>query len=798
MQKYNPTKIEKKWQDYWKSHNIYKTKETADKKFYVLDMFPYPSGSGLHVGHPKGYIATDVYARYMMLNGANILHPMGFDSFGLPAENYAIKHKVHPQKAVNENIKTFKNQLKSFGFTYDWDREIITSDPTYYKWTQWIFIQLFKAGLAYESYEPINWCPSCKTGLANEDLEDGKCERCGSKVEKKPLRQWVLKITDYAERLLNDLKLVDWEKSIIDQQINWIGRSEGALIKFPISNFQFSIEVFTTRPDTLFGASYVVLAPEHALIKKLEAKIKNWNQIDQYIKEAKNKSDLERTELQKIKTGVEIKGVKAINPANNEELPVFIADYVLANYATGAVMAVPAHDERDFDFAKKYHLPIKTVISKEKSGKSIVTDLAYTGNGYLINSQKFDGVDSVKAKNLITKFVNGKKTVKYKMRDWVFSRQRYWGEPIPVVHCKKCGVVAVPEKDLPVRLPDISHYEPTGTGESPLANIKEWVKTKCPKCGGVAERETNTMPQWAGSSWYYLRYIDSKNNKNLVDRKKEKYWMSPNGVDLYIGGAEHATRHLLYARFWHKFLFDIKVVSTKEPFHRLQHVGLVLGEDNRKMSKRWGNVINPDEVISQFGADAFRVYEMFMGPFADSIAWSTAGVKGARRFLENVYKFSQLPKNNNSDGSLLQKTINKVDDDIKNLRFNTAISAMMIYINAAIMNKVSINKEEKEKFVAVLSPFAPHVAEEIWSNLGHKLSIFESTWPSIKTVVDKNVKIAVQINGKVRSILETNSKVTEKEIFKLAVKDGAVKKWLQDKKIKKTIYIPGKILSIVL
>ncbi len=683
MEKYNHKEIEQKWRKKWQDENLYKTGEDQEKpKYYILDMFPYPSGAGLHVGHPKGYIATDIFARMKMMQGFNVLHPMGWDAFGLPAENYAIENKIHPRVATEKNIKTFKDQLEKLGFTYDWSREINTTDPEFYKWTQWTFIKMFERGLAYESYEPIIWCPSCQTGLANEDLEGGKCERCGSEVERRPMRQWVLKITDYAERLLNDLaKLPDWEESIKEMQKNWIGRSEGATVKFSIFNFQFSnddknyIEVFTTRPDTLFGATFFVLAPEHPMVQKITTPEQK-EKVEKYIKAAASKSELERTELAKEKTGV-FTGGYVINPVNNEKIPVWIADYVMMGYGTGAIMAVPAHDERDYEFAKKYKIEIKEVVAQEDNEatqKSKVKSQSYNsklkngvevfcGEGINVNSEFLDELKTKDAKVKIIGWLEekgvGERAVNYKLKDWVFSRQRYWGEPIPLVYCEHCkneaeefiksknintnelkragisnfqfpisntkfnfgellnpGWLAAEEDKLPVKLPEVESYEPSGTGESPLVNIKDWVNTTCPKCGGPAKRETNTMPQWAGSCWYYLRYIDPHNDWELVDKEKEKYW-SP--VDFYVGGAEHATRHLIYARFWHKFLYDIGAVNYDEPFTRLQHVGLIMAEDGRKMSKRWGNVINPDEMVEKYGADAMRVYEMFMGPFGQAV-----------------------------------------------------------------------------------------------------------------------------------------------------------------------------------
>ena len=1148
MIKYSPKKIERKWQKYWDEKKINKTDNKSDQpKYYILDMFPYPSGAGLHVGHPKGYIATDVVARMKMMQGYNVLHTMGWDAFGLPAENYAIANKVHPKVATDKNIATFKKQLGKIGFTYDWSREVNTTDPKYYKWTQWTFLQMFKKGLAYESFEPVNWCPVDKTVLANEDLEEGKCERCGSPVERRPMRQWVLRITKYADRMLNDLdKLPKWPEAIKEMQRNWIGRSEGAEIEFPfdidqpnegvfasnnegkmkrmqklfkvaglktilrspkeigIKNFEvvedgktlaenaekkayalakktklpvvaddggffidgaeidpvtvkrnalngkdeksFTIEeiavkmqkfyqkiaaehggqvdaewrnvlclassdgsvsqveivrpviltnkvrgkvdpylplrslyiskatgkyvleqteaeemielqpftdgikeifsprikVFTTRPDTLFGVTYVVLAPENKLVGELKNKIKNWPEVEKYLDGAKKKSDLERTELQKEKTGMKLEGVLVKHPVTGEQIPVWIADYVLASYGTGAVMAVPAHDERDFEFAKKYNLPIKEVVipklidqkNPHVPGKEIVfrdaviavvrnpknnqylclkwkkhpwvtfvmggiekdenaveaaireireetgyqnvrfvkdlgsaqseffaahkgvnriahtrnllfeleneikkeisneesqihelewrddngikkSDMthsemplilsgltgdrkAFTENGILFNSGEFTRLSSEEARKKITeKF--GKKQINYKLRDWVFSRQRYWGEPIPIIHCEKCGVVAVPEKDLPVELPKVKDYEPTGTGESPLANIKKWVNVECPKCGGPAKRETNTMPQWAGSSWYYLRYIDPKNTKALVDKKLEKYW-SP--VDFYVGGAEHATRHLIYARFWHKFLFDIGVVNYEEPFTRLQKVGLIMAEDGRKMSKRWGNVINPDDVILKFGADSLRIYEMFMGPFSQAVAWSTNGIIGARRFLEKVW-FMQEKLVDSFEAekkllNILHQTIKKVSEDIEDMRFNTAIAKMMELANE--MSKAEkISKENFALFVQILAPFAPHFSEELWLILGHKKSIFTEAWPKYDPAlaVSETFILAVQINGKVRDTIEVETKITEAGVKELIMKSEKVQKWLEGREPKKIIYVKGKLVSVV-
>ena len=830
MNNYDHKTIESKWSKKWTDLDLYKTGEDKAKpKYYILDMFPYPSGVGLHVGHPKGYIATDIFARLKMMQGFNVLHPMGWDAFGLPAENFAIKNKVHPRISTEKNIATFKSQLEKLGFSYDWDREINTTDPEFYKWTQWIFLKMFEKGLAYESYEPIIWCPSCQTGLANEDLEDGKCERCGSEVERKPMRQWVLKITDYADRMLNDLeKLPDWDESIKEMQKNWIGRSEGARVKFKVESRKLKgefIEIFTTRPDTLFGATYMVLAPEHELITNYKLQITNYKEVEKYIKNSQKKSDLERTDLAKDKTGVELKGIKAINPVNNEELPVWIADYVLAGYGTGAIMAVPAHDERDYEFAVKFNLPIKKVVSscysEERSDEESQEDRhnhetkrsfanaqddneCFTEEGVSTNSDFLDGLETPEAKKKMIEWLEenklGKKAVNYKLKDWVFSRQRYWGEPIPIIHCDNCGAVPVPEKDLPVELPEVEHYEPSGTGESPLANITEWVNVKCPKCGMDAKRETNTMPQWAGSSWYYLRFIDPHNDKALVDKSKDKYW-SP--VDFYVGGAEHATRHLIYARFWHKFLFDIGVINYEEPFTRLQHVGLIMAEDGRKMSKRWGNVINPDDIVEEYGADAMRVYEMFMGPFSQACAWSTNGLVGARRFLDKIFLLSDRIEHDYQDvkevNNLLHKTIKKVGDDIQEFKFNTAISAMMIFVNK-VSKQEKISKESFEMFLRILAPFAPFLCEELWSGLGNNESVFKEKWPEYDPalIIDETIELVLQVNGKVRDRIQVEADISEEGAKKIALDSEIIKKWTDGKKILKVIYVKGKLVNVVI
>ncbi len=946
---YDPKDIEPKWQKAWEKQGIYATKETADKpKYYVLDMFPYPSGEGLHVGHPKGYIATDVISRMKRMQGFNVLHPMGFDAFGLPAEQYAIKMKTNPAVAVEKNVARYKKQLEILGFDYDWSREVNTTDPKYYKWTQWIFLKLLEKGLAEERYEPINWCPVDKTGLANEDIEDGKCERCGAVVEKRLMKQWVLKITQYADRLLSDLDakkedgtpLLDWPESIKESQRNWIGRSEGAEIDFKLieagsKNEIACATVFTTRADTLFGVTYVVLAPEHSLVAELLEKSSNKKEIEAYISMTKAKTEIDRTDTTKEKTGVELKGVRAINPANNEEVPVWIADYVLADYGTGAVMAVPAHDERDFVFAKKFALPIKHVVApyhiqggkhvpregietltrrtvtvilenkknevliiaepdtttllgggieegemptetalreiKEETGyadvevketildnffakgyrytkgkntftndyiihavlksdtqekseidegrhhikwvpkENVLNEIPHThshyeifklflkphhtGDGLLVNSCSFDGKNSSdEVRKEITKHVGGRWVTKYKLRDWVFSRQRYWGEPIPVVHDENGLVIPLKEEDLPLELPMVEHYEPTDTGESPLANIPEWAEFEVD--GYKFKRETNTMPQWAGSSWYYLRYMDPHNDTTLVDSEKEKYW---NSVDLYVGGAEHATRHLIYARFWHKFLYDIGVVSTLEPFTKLANQGLITASDGRKMSKRWGNVVNPDEMVDTFGADSMRLYEMFMGPFDQAIAWNTNGVVGTRRFIEKVWKLSSKVTHDAPSHPALHRTIKKVSEDIAGMKFNTAISSMMIFVND-LEKAASVSCADMEALLKLLAPFAPHVAEELWEVLGNEGSIHLSSWPTFDTskLEEDEVTIAVQINGKTRETMRVARNLDEQVVVDMAKGSEGLKKWIKEGQIKRVIWVKNRLLNLII
>ena len=940
--RFDHSSIEEKWQSNWRESNLYATTENPDKpKAFILDMFPYPSGEGLHVGHPKGYIATDIYSRFKRMTGHEVLHPMGWDAFGLPAENYAIKNKVHPRVAVEGNIANFKKQLEVLGFDYDWGREINTTDPDFYKWTQWIFIQLFKKGLAYESHEPINWCPGCQTGLANEDLEaDGTCERCDSVVEKRPMRQWVLNIRAYADRMLEDLDELHWPEHIKEAQRNWIGRSKGAEIDFTLSTDD-TVTVFTTRPDTLYGATYLVLAPEHELVLKNRDTITNQTDVEAYIAEALNKKEMDRLDDTKEKTGVKLEGITAINPANGKEIPVYIADYVLASYGTGAIMAVPAHDQRDFEFAQKFDIPITQVVVpcaedsnnppqpefaevmrdtvivhlrnkatgkyalldwhgtlkgigtavmggieegqlpeeaalseiEEETGitnakiirkarfitaakycashkqenrcahshvflaevenlesqntidpaeqaihtlvweteenvlhhltpdhqkqvwELLHADVAITGSGYLMNSEEFNGHDSEDAKEKIVEKVGGRMTNTYKIRDWVFSRQRYWGEPIPIIHCNSCGPVPVPEDQLPVTLPEVENYEPAGDGQSPLSTITDWVNTHCPSCGGEGKRETNTMPQWAGSSWYYLRFMDPNNTQALVSKEHERYWAP---VDVYVGG-DHAVRHLIYARFWHKFLYDIAVVSTKEPFKRLEFLGFILAEDGRKMSKRWGNVINPSDIVKLVGADTMRVYEMFMGPFENTIAWSQDGLAGARRFLERVnglaeHIVDQEPKETTT---VLHKTIKKVSEDIEHFKFNTAVSSMMIFINQA--EKGGLTLTTYDAFLRLLAPFAPHLTEELWRDSGNADSIHLAQFPeyAVELAKDETVTIGVQINGKVRGDVTIAPDASQEQALAAVQENPVLKEKVAVDNITKIIYVPGRILNIL-
>lgn len=801
MKKYNPKEIEKKWQNYWDEHKTFKTDDDLNKKkFYALVEFPYPSGQGLHVGHARPYTALDVVSRKRRLEGEQVLFPMGWDAFGLPTENYAIKNKIHPKKVTLDNIKNFKRQLKSIGFSFDWDREIDTTDPEYYKWTQWIFLQLFKHGLAYKQEMPINWCPSCKVGLANEEVVGGCCERCGTEVVRKVKSQWMLKITDYAEKLLEGLDEVDFIERVKTQQRNWIGKSVGADVKFKLKDLDEELEIFTTRPDTIFGATYMVISPEHPLIQKYRDRIENINDVDKYIEEVSKKSDFERTELSTNKTGVELKGIHAINPANGKEIPVWTSDYVLMTYGSGAIMAVPAHDTRDFEFATKFGLEIVQVIDSKDSKELPMVEKE---NCTVINSDFLNGLSVEKASERIIKFLEdkhiGEKKTNYKLRDWVFSRQRYWGEPIPIIHCDKCGYVPMDEKDLPLRLPEVENYEPSHDGESPLSHMDSFVNTTCPVCGGPAKRETDTMPQWAGSSWYFLRYIDPHNHEALADPKLLDHFLQ---VDWYNGGMEHTTLHLLYSRFWHRFLYDIGVVPTKEPYKKRTSHGMILGSNSEKMSKSRGNVINPDDIVNEYGADTLRTYEMFMGDFEKAAPWSTNGVKGARRFLDRVYGLAELINDESGYSknleSLIHKTIKKVTDDYETLKFNTAIAALMSLVNE-FYGQGSITKKDYETLLILLNPVAPHITEEQFHEvIGGYLN--EAKWPTYEEdmLVDDEVEIPVQFNGKVRFKVVVPKEATEEEVFAKAEATEDFKNWLEDKKIVKKIYVKGKILNIVI
>lgn len=800
---YEHVKIEKKWQQYWKDNKTYKMVDDESKpKFYALDMFPYPSGAGLHVGHPLGYIATDILSSFKRKQGYNVLHPMGWDAFGLPAEQYAIDTGNDPAEFTAKNIATFKRQMNDLGFSYDWDREINTTDPKYYKWTQWIFIQLYKKGLAYIDEVPVNWCPALGTVLANEEVIDGKSERGGHPVERRPMRQWVLRITEYADRLLEDLDELDWPDSLKDMQRNWIGRSEGAQLTFDIDGTDLSFEAFTTRPDTIFGATYAVLAPEHKLVETITT-AEQRAAVDAYLEKVKVKSDLERTDLAKEKTGV-FTGAYAVNPASGEKMPIWIADYVLSSYGTGAIMAVPAHDERDYEFAKTFDLPIVEVVAGGDISKE-----AYTGDGEHINSDFLNGLGKEEAIEKAIAFFEeqgkGEKKITYRLRDWLFSRQRYWGEPIPIIHWEDGTMTTVDESELPLMLPKADNIKPSGTGESPLANISEWVNVTDPKTGMKGRRETNTMPQWAGSCWYYLRYIDPDNDEMLIDPKLAERWLP---VDIYVGGAEHAVLHLLYARFWHKVLYDIGVVQTKEPFQKLFNQGMILGEGHVKMSKSLGNVINPDDIVHSHGADTLRLYEMFMGPLDASKEWSTNGLDGARRFLDRIWRLFV-----NEDGTLSSKiggkpdgalertyhqTVKKVTEDFEGMRYNTAISQMMVFINECY--KVdSIPKEFVEGFIIMLSPITPHLSEELWEKLGHEESIAYVSWPTYdeSKMEEDTVEVAVQINGKVRAKINVAKDISKEELEKTALKDEQVKQWIDGKELKKVIAIPGRLVNIV-
>ena len=798
---YDYAQIEKKWQDIWDEKQTFAAKDDYSlPKFYGLVEFPYPSGQGLHVGHPRSYTAIDIVCRKKRLEGYNVLYPMGWDAFGLPTENFAIKNHVHPAEVTKKNIANFKRQLKSLGFSFDWSREINTTDPEYYKWTQWIFLQLYKKGLAYKKKMSVNWCTSCKCVLANEEVVNGHCERCGSEVIHKEKSQWMLKITDYAEKLLEGLDEVDFIDRVKTQQRNWIGRSYGTQVKFS-TNIGDTFEVFTTRADTLFGVTYMVMSPEHPLINKWADKITNMDEVTAYKQEAAKKSDFERTELAKDKTGVKISGITAINPVNGKEVPIFIADYVLISYGTGAIMAVPAHDTRDWEFAKKFGLPIIEVVA----GGEDVQAAPYTecATGKLVNSGFLDGMSVEDAKKAIQEWLTernlGERKTNYKLRDWVFSRQRYWGEPIPIVHCDKCGYVPVPESELPLVLPNVDSYEPTDNGESPLAKMTDWVNTTCPHCGGPAQRETDTMPQWAGSSWYFLRYCDPHNDKALASPEALKYWTP---VDWYNGGMEHTTLHLLYSRFWHKFLYDIGVVPTPEPYAKRTSHGMILGENGEKMSKSRGNVVNPDEIVRDYGADTMRVYEMFIGDFEKAAPWSQSSIKGSKRFLDKVWALSDKLTEGDSYRAELEsafhRTIKKVTEDIEGLKMNTAIAALMSLLND-IQGSGSINRAEFKTYLILLNPFAPHMTEELWQQAGFEEMLNEAEWPKYDEAkcADSTVEIAVQVNGKIKARISVAADISAPDAIAAAKADGAVAAAIDGKNIIKELYVPKKLVNIV-
>ncbi len=827
---YNFKEVEAKWQKKWEKEGTFNAKQDFTlPKWYGLVEFPYPSGQGLHVGHPRSYTALDIIARKKRMQGYNVLYPMGFDAFGLPAENYAIKNHVHPKITTEKNVEHFRNQLKSLGFSFDWSREINTTDPNYYKWTQWIFIQLFKHGLAYKTTMPINFCTGCKVGLANEEVVNGVCERCGSPVVQKEKSQWMLKITEYAQRLIDDLDELDFLDKIKAQQKNWIGRSEGAEVNFKIKDTDDTLLIYTTRPDTIFGATYMVVSPEHPFIKKYESKIENLKEVKEYQEKAAMKSDFERAELNKEKTGVEIKGIKVINPLTNEEIPVWISDYVLITYGTGAIMAVPAHDTRDFEFAKKFNLPIKPVIipkikdeadklqneieakfqynfsdSQERLNMEMEEPFTDVENGIAVNSGFLNGLESKEAIKKATEYIEenklGTKKVNYKLRDWVFSRQRYWGEPIPMVYCEECGWVPISEEELPLKLPEIEDYEPGENGESPLAKQTDWIKTKCPHCGKEAKRETDTMPQWAGSSWYYLRYMDPHNDKEFVSKEALKYW---NNVDWYNGGMEHTTLHLLYSRFWHKFLYDINEVPTKEPYQKRTSHGMILGGNGEKMSKSKGNVINPDDIVTEFGADSFRVYEMFMGPFDQTAPWSMESIRGCSKFLDRVWQMQEILTDENEYSkefeSMMHKAIKKVTNDIEEMKFNTSVATFMTMVNEFTKAK-KITRAEYKTFLQLLNPFAPHMTEEIWEQIGEKTEIAKTPWPKYDEAktIDDEIEIPVQINGKLKATVKVSKDADKETIDKTVESNETISKLIEGKEVIKKIYVPGKIYNIVI
>ncbi len=801
---YNHHTVEKKWQKIWEEEKAFQASEDYSKpKFYALVEFPYPSGQGLHVGHPRPYTALDIVSRKRRMQGYNVLFPMGWDAFGLPTENYAIKNHIHPKIVTKNNVARFKGQLQSLGYSFDWDREINTTDPDYYKWTQWIFLKLFNAGLAYKKEMPINWCTSCKVGLANEEVVNGVCERCGAPVVRKVKSEWMLKITEYADKLIKDLDDVDYIEKVKVSQKNWIGRSEGAEVDFALKDKDEKLRVYTTRPDTLFGATYMVISPEHPLIDKYKDEITNWDEIQKYREMAARKSDFERTELAKDKTGVVLGGMSAINPVNGKEIPVWISDYVLMSYGTGAIMAVPAHDTRDWEFAKKFALPMIQVV-EGKEGPVDINEAAFTdvATGKMINSEFLNGLEVTEAKEKMKDFLEekgiGNRKVNYKLRDWVFSRQRYWGEPIPIVHCEKCGYVPLDESELPLLLPEVDSYMPTDNGESPLAAMTDWVNTTCPCCGGPAKRETDTMPQWAGSSWYFLRYTDPHNKEALASKEALKYWLP---VDWYNGGMEHTTLHLLYSRFWHKFLYDQGIVPTKEPYQRRTSHGMILGENGEKMSKSRGNVVNPDDIVQAYGADTLRTYEMFIGAFDLSASWSEDGVKGCRRFLERVWKLQTIMTGEEGYSADMEtkmhQTIKKVSQDFESLKYNTAIAAMMALIND-FYKKNAVTKGEYKTLITLLNPVAPHITEELWQIIGGEGRVYLNTWPEYDEAktVESTVEIAVQVNGKTRATLKIGKEDAKDDVLAKAKETIADK--LEGKNIIKEIYVPGRIVNIVM
>ena len=798
---YNPAEIEGKWQRIWEESGAFRAQDDFTKpKFYPLIEFPYPSGAGLHVGHPRSNTAMDIIARMRRMQGYNVLFPIGWDAFGLPTENFAIKMHQQPAAITAKNIDRFRSQLKMLGFSFDYSREVNTTDPSYYKWTQWIFLQLYKAGLAYKTEMPINWCTSCKCGLANEEVVNGVCERCGSEVVRKVKSQWMLRITAYAQKLLDGLDDLDFIERVKTQQRNWIGRSEGAEVDFKLADGKHVVRVYTTRPDTLFGATYMVLSPEHKLVNELKSEITNWDAVVQYREAAARKSDFERTELNKDKTGVPLEGIKAINPLNGAEIPVWISDYVLASYGTGAIMAVPAHDERDWAFARKFNLPIIEVVAGGDVEKEAFTDIA---TGTLVNSGFLNGLSVADAKKRVIQYIEdnglGERKVNFKLRDWVFSRQRYWGEPIPMVYCEKCGWVPVPEDQLPVRLPEVEHYEPTDTGESPLSVIDDWVNTTCPHCGGPARRETDTMPQWAGSSWYFLRYIDPHNDKCIADPDKLKYWLP---VDWYNGGMEHTTLHLLYSRFWHRFLYDIGVVPTPEPYAKRTSHGMILGEDGEKMSKSRGNVINPDDIVKKMGADAFRLYEMFMGAFDQAIPWSTDGAYGCRRFLDRVWRLQDMLVEGGESSDMrqaLHQTIKKVSEDYERMKFNTAIAQMMTLVNA-FFQKGQITTAELKVLLKLLNPVAPHITEEMWQLNGFGAPLHHQSWPTYDpdALVASEVEIAVQIKGKLRGRIMIPAELGKDGAEEYFKNNAAFRAIVGDGEIKKLIFVPGRLVNVII